>query len=331
MKNKVLETLYEKKGEYIPIDEISLELEIPISSVFEHVKSLLNEGYVIECSPDGGVRLKEELTLILPHKLKDALNTSYIGKEIHYFREVDSTNEVAKRLAQEGAQEGVVVIAERQKKGRGRGGKPWISPIGGAWMSIILRPDTLPINAPQLTFTAGVAAAKTIKEEYALEVGIKWPNDILIENKKVCGILTEIITEKDSIDYIIAGIGIDANVDLDQLPPELREHTTSLKSELDMEISRMMLVRKFLENFEAMYNEFNQGNFQKILKKWRKYSKTIGSNVEINKGTEIVKGEAVGVNREGALILELKDGSLRKIISGECRHIPELKKQQYRK
>ncbi len=118
---------------------------------------------------------------------------------------------------------------------------------------------------------------------------------------------------------------------LDQLPPELREHTTSLKSELDMEISRMMLVRKFLENFEAMYNEFNQGNFQKILKKWRKYSKTIGSNVEINKGTEIVKGEAVGVNREGALILELRDGSLRKIISGECRHIPELKKQHYGK
>jgi BirA family biotin operon repressor/biotin-[acetyl-CoA-carboxylase] ligase len=325
MKNKVLETLYEKKGEYIPIDEIALKLEIPESSVHEHVKSLLNEGYTIDCSPENEIRLKEELTLILPHKLKDTLNTSYIGKEIHYFREVDSTNEVAKVLAQEGAPEGTVVIAERQRKGKGRGGKPWISPIGGAWMSIILRPDTLPMNAPQLTFTAGVAAAKTIKEEYGLEVGIKWPNDILIENKKVCGILTEISAEKDSIDYIIAGIGIDANVDLDQLPPELREETTSLKSELEKEISRMMLVRKFLENFEAMYNEFNQGNFQKILQKWRKYSKTIGSNVQIRKGTEIIQGEAVGVNREGVLILELKDGSLRKIISGECRHVDQLR------
>ncbi|MGZ7048147.1 MAG: biotin--[acetyl-CoA-carboxylase] ligase, partial [Methanobacterium sp.] len=212
MKNKVLETLYEKKGEYISIYQISLELEIPESSVQEHIKSLLNEGYTIECSDTNEVLLKEELTLILPHKLKDALNTSYIGKEIHYFREVDSTNEVAKTLAEEGAPEGTVVIAERQRKGKGRGGKPWISPIGGAWMSIILRPDTLPMNAPQLTFTAGVAAAKTIKGEYGLDVGIKWPNDILIENKKVCGILTEISTEKDSIDYIIAGIGIDANV-----------------------------------------------------------------------------------------------------------------------
>lgn len=325
MKNKVLETLYEKKGKYISLEDISSELEIPQSSVNKHIKSLIDEGYTIECSEANEVSLKEKLTLILPHKLKDILNTTYIGKEIHYFRKVDSTNEVAKRLAQKGSPEGTVVIAEKQEKGKGRGGKPWISPIGGAWMSIILRPDTLPMNAPQLTFTAGVAAAKTIKEEYGLEVGIKWPNDILIDDKKVCGILTEISTEKDSIDYIIAGIGIDANVDLDLLPPELREEATSLKTELEEEISRMMLVRKFLENFEAMYSEFNHGNFQKILQKWRKYSKTIGINVEIRKGTEIIQGEAVGVNREGALILELKDGTLRKIISGECRHVDELR------
>ena len=325
MKNKVLESLYEKKGEYVEICEISSNLEIPESSVYEHIKTLSNEGFTIEYSPENEVMLKEELTLILPHKLKDDLSTSYIGQEIHYFREVDSTNEVAKRLAEEGAAEGTVVIAERQRKGKGRGGKPWISPIGGAWMSIILRPDTLPMNAPQLTFTAGVATAKTIKGEYGLEVGIKWPNDILIEDKKVCGILTEISTERDSIDYIIAGIGIDANVDLENIPPELRNETTSLKTELEQEISRMLLVRRFLENFEAMYNEFNKGNFQKILQEWRKFSTTIGSYVEIRKGTEIVRGEAVGVNKEGMLILELKDGSLRKIISGECRHVNELK------
>lgn len=324
MKNKVLETLYEKKGEYVSLEEICSMLEIPESSVKEHIKSLLNEGYTIEDN-DNEYLLKEDLTLILPHKLKDTLNTNFIGKEIYYFREVDSTNEVAKKLAEEGAPEGTVVIAERQLKGKGRRGKQWVSPLGGAWMSIILRPDTPPMNAPQLTFTAGVAAAKTIKEEYGLEVGIKWPNDILIEDKKVCGILTEISTEKDSIDYIIAGIGIDANVDIDSLPPELRDHTTSLKSELEMEISRMLLVRKFLENFEDMYNLYNQGNFKKILQKWRKYSTTIGSNVEIIKGTEIIKGEAVGVNKEGALIIELRDGTLRKVISGECRHVKQLR------
>lgn len=321
MKNKVLEALYEKKGDYVPIDDLVSELEIPKTSIEKHIKSLINEGYTIESSQDSQFRLKEDLTLILPHKLKNELNTNYIGKEIHYFREVDSTNEVAKKLAQEGAPEGTIVIAESQSRGRGRRGKTWVSPLGGAWMSIVLRPDTLPINAPQLTFTAGVAAAKTIKDEYSLDVGIKWPNDILIENKKVCGILTEISTEMNTIDYVVVGIGIDANIDLNLIPPELRDTATSLKNELNEDISRMILVQKFLDNFEKMYDEFNSGNFQNILKKWRRYSKTIGSKVEVKTGTKFIKGEAVGVTREGALILELEDGSLKRIISGECRHL----------
>lgn len=321
MKDKVLETLYEKKGEYVHINHIASQLKIPVSEVEEHVTSLKNEGYIIEVSSDEEFKLKEDLTLLLPHKLKDSLKTNYIGKEIHYFREVDSTNEVAKKLAREGAPEGTIVIAESQSRGKGRRGKKWVSPLGGAWMSIILRPNTLPINAPQLTFIAGVAAAKTIKEEYGLDAGIKWPNDVLIDDKKVCGALTEISTEINTIDYIVTGIGIDANIDVNLLPPELKETTTSLKSELNQEISRMILVQKFLGNFEVMYDEFNKGNFQEILRKWRQLSKTIGRQVEIRKGTEFVRGEAVGVNSKGALILELEDGTLKKIISGECRHI----------
>ena len=321
MKNKVLEALYEKKGEYVPIDDLASKLEIPVSKVQEHITSLENEGYLIEMSSDKEFKLKEDLTLLLPHKLKDKLNTRYIGKEIHYFREVDSTNEVAKKLAREGAPEGTVIIAESQSRGKGRRGKKWISPLGGAWLSIILRPNTLPINAPQLTFIAGIAAAQTIKDEYGLDAGIKWPNDVLIDNKKVCGVLTEISTEIDTIDYIVTGIGIDANIDVNLLPPELRDTTTSIKSELDHDISRMILVQKFLGNFETMYDEFNKGNFQEILRKWRQLSKTIGRQVEIRKGTEFIRGEAVGVNSKGALILELEDGTLQKIISGECRHI----------
>ncbi|MGB9978373.1 biotin--[acetyl-CoA-carboxylase] ligase [Methanobacterium sp.] len=321
MKNKVLEALYEKKGEYINIDDLASKLEIPVSKVHEYITSLENEGYIIEISSDKEFKLKEDLTLLLPHKLKDKLNTSYIGKEIHYFREVDSTNEVGKKLAREGAPEGTIIIAESQSRGKGRRGKKWISPLGGAWLSIILRPNTLPINAPQLTFIAGVAAAQTIKDEYGLDAGIKWPNDVLIDSKKVCGVLTEISTKIDTIDYIVTGIGIDANIDVNLLPSELRDTTTSIKSELDHDISRMILVQKFLGNFETLYDKFNEGNFQEILRKWRQLSKTIGSQVEIRKGTEIIRGEAIGVNSKGALILELKDGTLRKIISGECRHI----------
>ena len=321
MKDKVLEALYEKKGEYIHIDEIASKLEIQTEEARKHITSLKNEGYTIKTSSDEEFMLKEDLTLLLPHKLKDKLNTNYIGREIHYFREVDSTNEVAKKLARKGAPEGTVVIAESQRSGKGRRGKKWLSPLGGAWLSIILRPNTLPINAPQLTFIAGVAAAQTIKEEYGLDAGIKWPNDVLIDSKKVCGVLTEISAEIDTIDYIVTGIGIDANIDVDLLPPELKDTTTSLKSELNRDISRMILVQKFLGNFETMYDSFKEGNFHKILRKWRQLSKTIGKKVEIRKGTEFVRGEAVGVNSKGALILELEDGTLQKIISGECRHI----------
>jgi BirA family biotin operon repressor/biotin-[acetyl-CoA-carboxylase] ligase len=322
MKNKVLEALYEKKGEFVGIEELTSQLGFEHSKILEYIKTLETEGYTINISENGEFQLNEDLTLILPHKLKSILETSRIGNEIHYFREVDSTNEVAKKLAEDGAPEGTVVIAESQSKGRGRRGKKWISPMGGAWMSVILRPNILPINAPQLTFTAGVAAAKTLKDEYGLEVGIKWPNDILIDNKKVCGILTEISTETDSIDYMVIGIGIDVNIDLGSLPPELKDTATSIKSELhDGDVSRMILVQKFLENFEDIYNEFNTGNFHSILNKWRKYSQTIGSRVEVKTGTKIIKGEAVGVNSEGALIVELNNGSLEKIISGECRHV----------
>lgn len=322
MKNKVLEALYEKKGEFVSIEELASQLEFEHLQILEYIKTLENEGYTINRSKNNDFQLKEELTLILPHKLKSILNTSRIGSEIHYFREVDSTNEVAKKLAIDGAPEGTVVIAESQSKGRGRRGKKWISPTGGAWMSVILRPDTLPINAPQLTFTAGVAAAKTLKDEYGLDVGIKWPNDILIDNKKVCGILTEISTEIDAIDYMVMGIGIDVNIDLGSFPPELKDTATSIKRELhDGDVPRMILVQKFLENFEDSYNEFNKGNFHSILNKWRKYSQTIGSRVEVKTGTKIIKGEAVGVNSDGALIVELNNGSLEKIISGECRHM----------
>lgn len=247
--------------------------------------------------------------------------TSYIGHRIECFDEVDSTNNVAKRLAEEGASEGTVVIAKTQSRGRGRRGKPWISPEGGIWMSIILRPEVHPSRALLLTLVTGVAVARTLQDECGLEVGIKWPNDILIGDKKVCGILTEAHVRFNTLEYIVVGIGIDTNVDVKAFPDDLREGATSLKNELKRDIESGALIEKFLENFEDVYNSFKDGEIDEILSEWRKLSKTIGSRVEIRKQLgEIVYGEAVGINSEGALILELDDGTLRKIISGECIH-----------
>ena len=244
-----------------------------------------------------------------------------MGKDILYFKEVDSTNDVAKYLAENGAEEGTVVVAEIQNRGKGRMGKTWISPPGGVWMSIILRPDIPTSKAPQLTLVTGVAVAETLKKELNLDVGIKWPNDILIGNKKVCGILTEVNANINKINYVIVGIGIDMNVDVPLLPPDLQEGATSLKNELDTEINGAILVQKFLLNLEKLYNQFTSGKFPDILNEWRFLSKTIGRKVEVRTRGKTIRGDAIGINKDCILILELDDGSLRKIISGECLHI----------
>ena len=319
-KKKILKTLYEKKDEYIPVEEFVNETGKSQKEVENEFLTLEDEGYIINYSKSG-YRLIKTPNLLLPYEVKRELKTDFIGHDIHYFKEVDSTNDVAKYLAEEGAEEGTIVIAEIQNRGKGRRGKTWISPPGGVWMSIILRPDIPPFNAPQLTLVTGVAVAETLKKECNLDVGIKWPNDILIGSKKVCGILTEVNASIEKINYVIVGIGIDMNVDVPLFPPDLQKGATSLKNELDTEINGAILVQKFLLEFETIYNEFKAGKFPEILKEWRSLSKTIGNNVEVRTRGKTIRGEAVGINKEGILILELEDGSLEKIISGECLHI----------
>ena len=318
-KNQILKVLHEKKGEYIPLEKLASEAEMSSEQVLDEIEWLRKDDYIIEHSSEHGYRLIKVPNRLLPYEIQRDLQTTYMGKEIHYYKEVDSTNEVAKKLAEEGAPEGTIVIAESQSSGKGRLGKKWISPSGGVWMSIILRPDIPPHQAPRLTLVTGVAVAETLGKECGLDVGIKWPNDILIGNKKVCGILTEAITDQ-KLDFVIVGIGIDLNVDVEEFPTELREGATSLKRELDRDIPGVKLVQNFLLDFEKIYNEFKEGNFPEILAEWRKLSKTIGKQVEVHKRGRVVIGEAIGVNKDGILILEMEDGNLRKVMSGECIH-----------
>ncbi|MGB7970254.1 MAG: biotin--[acetyl-CoA-carboxylase] ligase [Methanobacterium sp.] len=319
-KKIILKTLYEKKDEYVPLEELVNETGKSQKEVETEFDTLEDEGYIINHSKLG-YRLIKTPNLLLPYEVKKGLKTKFMGKDIHYFKEVDSTNDVAKYLAQNGAEEGTVVVAEIQNRGKGRRGKTWISPPGGVWMSIILRPDIPTSKAPQLTLVTGVAVAETLKKELKLDVGIKWPNDILIGKKKVCGILTEVNASVNKVNYVIVGIGIDMNVDVPLFPPDLQEGATSLKNELDSEINGAILVQKFLLNLEKLYGQFTSGKFPDILNEWRFLSKTIGSQVEVRTRGKTIRGNAVGINKDGILILELDDGSLRKIISGECLHM----------
>ncbi|MDR2966791.1 MAG: biotin--[acetyl-CoA-carboxylase] ligase [Methanobacteriaceae archaeon] len=251
-------------------------------------------------------------------KIENFLKTKYIGHEILCFDEVESTNTVAKFLAESGSEEGTVVISEVQTKGKGRHGKKWESPTGGVWLSLILRPDISPSKAPLITLATGVAVANTLRNIGA-DARIKWPNDILINDKKVSGILTESNAKFNTVDYVVVGIGIDSNLNIDILPEELQKDSTTLKNELKTKITETELILKFLNEFETVYGLFKEEKFEDILYDWRRMSQTIGSYVEIKQPLgKFLKGYAVGINNEGALILEESNGNLKKIISGEC-------------
>lgn len=254
---------------------------------------------------------------IQPRKVKEELQTDFIGQEIHHFTEVTSTNEVAKKLAAEGGNEGTVVISETQTLGRGRLGREWASPKGGIWFSIILRPEADPKDASKLTFVAAVTVARVIREMFNLEAEIKWPNDVLIGGKKVCGILTETSTKGDVADFVVLGVGINANVSLDSFPESLRNSLTTLKEELMEEIGREEFLHALLEELERYYKMFLRKKFDLILEEWRNLAGFLGRYVEVLSFDEKIKGWAVDVDQNGALIIKLRNGTVNKIMSGD--------------
>ena len=247
------------------------------------------------------------------------LDTKWAGKNLYVFDEVKSTNTVAKFLAMNGAENGTVVISEKQTDAKGRSGKAWASPVGGIWLSLIVKPNVDYSKLPMITIGTGVAVAKAIERTGITSAEIKWPNDIIIHDKKVCGILTEAVTTFNTIDSVIIGVGIDANIDIEDFPEELQDGTTTLANELGRKEDENVLIRLFLEEFEKIAETFNNGDYESILKDWRKRSYSVGKIVEVREPfNKNFDAYVVGIGREGALIVEKIDGTLEKVISGEC-------------
>ncbi len=262
---------------------------------------------------------KEETEYIKESEITKDLKTEYVGKEIYVYKEVKSTNTVAKFLSMHNATNGTVVISEKQTDAKGRSGKSWESPLGGVWLSIILKPNVDQSKFPLITLATGVAVAKTLEKVGVENPEIKWPNDIIINDKKVCGILTEAVAKFNVVENVIIGVGIDANLNVSQFPEELQSGTTTLKEELKREGNENTLIRIFLEEFEKISELFNHEGYEEILKEWRKRSYSIGKIVEVREPfNKYYDGYVVGINKEGALIVEKIDGTYKKVISGEC-------------
>ena len=262
---------------------------------------------------------QEETEHIKKSEIAKDLNTKYIGKELYVYREVSSTNTVAKFLSMNNVENGTVVISEKQTKAKGRSGKSWESPLGGVWLSIILKPNVEQSKFPMITLATGVAVAKTLEKVGVENPEIKWPNDIMINGKKVCGILTEAVAKFNTVENVIIGVGIDANLEASQFPEELQSGTTTLKDELKREGNENILIKIFLEEFEKISELFNHEGYESILKEWRKRSYSIGKIVEVREPfNTYYDGYVVGIDKDGVLIVEKIDGTLKKVISGEC-------------
>ena len=252
-------------------------------------------------------------------EISKELNTKYIGKNLYVYNEVSSTNTLAKFLAMNDVENGSVVISEKQTNARGRSGKAWESPIGGVWLSVILHPHVDYSKLPLITLATGVAVAKALERIGVKDAEIKWPNDIMIHDKKVCGILTEAVTQFNTIENIIIGVGIDVNMDITNFPDELQAGTTTIADELGEKADENTLIRVFLEEFEKIGEVFLEDGIEDILKEWRKRSYTIGKIVEVRAPfNKYYDAYVVGIGKEGALIVEKIDGTLEKVISGEC-------------
>jgi BirA family biotin operon repressor/biotin-[acetyl-CoA-carboxylase] ligase len=262
---------------------------------------------------------KNETEHIKSSEISKDLNTRYMGKNLYVFSEVSSTNTLAKFLSQNGIGNGSVVIAKRQTAGKGRSGKSWESPLGGVWLSIILTPNADYSKIPLITLATGVAVAKALENIGVENPEIKWPNDILIKGRKVCGILAEAVTSFNSVENVIVGIGIDANLSIEDFPKELQDRTTTLENELEGKVDENLLIRTLLQELEKIADLFNREGYEEILKEWRKRSYTIGKKVEIKKPfSKSYDAYAIGISKDGSLVVEKTDGTLEKVVSGEC-------------
>jgi len=250
-------------------------------------------------------------------KIREQLKTKFIGHEINYFTEITSTNDVVKELAAKGAKEGTVVLAETQTHGKGRIGRRWLSPKGGIWFSVILRPNISAKDSYQLTFMAAVAVAKTIRKMFKVNTEIKWPNDVLVNKRKVCGILTETSIRGDVVDFAVVGVGVNANVDLTSFSEELRASVTSLDAEVKGVVDRERFLCALLEELENYYEMVLQRRFALVLEEWKSLTTLFGTDVEVTSFEGRIKGVASGIDRNGALEVLLKNGTVRKISTGD--------------
>ena len=313
LSNRVDELL--TAGSFISGQQIAKDFGVSRTAVFKRIQQLRKLGYCIEGVQKKGYRLVPRFDGLLPLEIKTRLKTKIFGKEIITLDSVDSTQAYLNKLAEKGSPEGTLVLALEQTHGRGRMSRSWSSPRGGLWFSLLLRPSMPPKELHKLTLLFGVAIVASLKP-FGIDAALKWPNDVLVGRRKLCGILLEASTEADRVGHVIAGIGINANNSFADLPSEIRNSAVSIRDLLGTKIDRAELLCGILKNSEDLYLEASYSGFSKILSLWRMSSCTLGQKVEVSSPDGILSGLAVDIDEDGYLLVRCHDG-LKKIYSGD--------------
>lgn len=316
MKTKILTILSNSDG-YVSGQQLCEELGVSRTAVWKVMNRLKDEGYVIDSISNKGYRLISQPDVLTSEAILSRLKTKCIGKNIVCYDEVTSTNTVAKQFAEEMKPEGLLVVSDKQTSGKGRRGRVWESPKGtGIFMTILLRPQIKPIYASMLTLLGALALSDAIHEVTGLDAKIKWPNDIVVNGKKICGILTELSAEVDYINYVVVGIGINANTEV--FLEELKDKASSLFLESGKRVHRATLIAHTIQAFEQYYDIFLQTNdLSNIKESYMKVLINKDKEVQILSAEEHFTGIARGITKQGHLIVEKENGETTEVYAGE--------------
>lgn len=318
-KDALLGALKQHKESWISGQLLSHRLSMTRTAVWKQVRALKALGYEIQASPRKGYRLRGIPDLLLAPEIMDGLKTRIFGRAgTTYFRQIDSTNLRAKEMAAQGAPHGTLIVAEHQTQGRGRRQRTWFSPLQqGIYASLILRPTIVPMQAPRMTLLAAVAVADTLNALTPLPARIKWPNDILVQGRKIAGVLTEISTSMDTVDYMVVGLGLNVNIPPADFPDEVRKQATSILAETGASFSRLRLLRGYLEHFEYHYDIFMNIGFDPVMQRWKSLTEMLGRRVSVEIIGRQYVGEVRDLDQDGFLILQDDDGQTCRIFSGD--------------
>ncbi len=305
MKGQILDILRARKN-VVSGELLSKKLGISRVAVWKHLQKLIESGYDIAATPKG-YRFEGETDLLFPWE--------FPGREqkIHYFEEVTSTMDLAQDLARKGYPDFTTVVAGSQKKGRGRLKRNWLSDKGGLYFTMVLRPEIPPGLTHRISFSASLIMARTLREMFGINAMVKWPNDILVDGRKVSGMLSEMEAEADRVSFVNVGVGVNVNND----PVPEVQTAASLKRILGREVSRKRILARFLDEFE---NKVKDASFGNVISEWKRYTVTLNQQVRIVTTRDETKGIARDVDEDGALVLELEDGSIKRVLFGDCFH-----------